>query len=167
LGEATKHRTDSCRRSIASGTSFRTFNQEIFEDEFALAAVEWTAAAKARRFALGCQPWWGFESDNFVLCRADGAMEQRCYRFRHTRKIAIRQPSGSARRNRSDLHYGIRQLSLLKLIRILRPATASAATPAAWRCWPRSAAPRLSGQLASMPALPPKGTLISALCPRR
>ena len=78
--------------------SSRTFNQEVFEEVLALARLEWAVAANARHFAPGCRPWLGFKSDNFVLCRADGAMEQRCYRFRHTRKIAIRQPSGSARR---------------------------------------------------------------------
>jgi hypothetical protein len=66
-----------------SGASSRTFNQEIFEREFAFAGVERTAAAKARHITLGRWPWQGFKSDNFVLCRADGAMEQRCYRF-HT-----------------------------------------------------------------------------------
>ena len=78
--------------------SSRTFNQEVFEEVLALARLEWAVAANGRHFAPGCRPWLGFKSDNFVLCRADGAMEQRCYRFRHTRKIAIRQPSGSARR---------------------------------------------------------------------
>jgi hypothetical protein len=66
-----------------SGASFLTFNQEVFEKEFALAAVEWTATAKARQFTLGRRLWRGFKSDNFVLCRADGAMEERCYRFGH------------------------------------------------------------------------------------
>ena len=66
-----------------SGASSRTFNQEIFEKEFAFAGVERTAAAKARHIPLGRWPWQGSKSDNFVLCRADGAMEQRCYRF-HT-----------------------------------------------------------------------------------
>ena len=66
----------------ASRTSFRTFNQEIFEDEFALAAVEWTAAAKARHFALN-RPCRIFKSDKLVLCGADRAMEQRCDRFGH------------------------------------------------------------------------------------
>ena len=66
-----------------SGASSRTFNQEIFEKEFAFAGVERTTAAKARHITLGRWPWQGFKSDNFVLCRADGAMEQRCYRF-HT-----------------------------------------------------------------------------------
>jgi hypothetical protein len=49
--------------------------QAGFEKEFALAAVEWTAAAKARHFALSSsgRPWRGFKSNNFVLCRADGA----------------------------------------------------------------------------------------------
>jgi hypothetical protein len=66
-----------------SGASSRKFNQEIFEKEFAFAGVERTAAAKAHHITLGRWPWQGFKSDNFVLCRADGAMEQRCYRF-HT-----------------------------------------------------------------------------------
>jgi hypothetical protein len=66
-----------------SGASSRTFNQEIFEKEFAFAGVERTAAAKACHITLGRWPWQGFKSDNFLLCRADGAMEQRCYRF-HT-----------------------------------------------------------------------------------
>ena len=66
-----------------SGAQSRTFNQEIFEKKFAFAGVERTAAAKARHITLGRWPWQGFKSDNFVLCRADGAMEQRCYRF-HT-----------------------------------------------------------------------------------
>ena len=73
-----------------SGTSFRTFNQEIFEDEFALAAVEWTAAAKARHFALSRRLCGIFKSDNLVLCRADRAMEQRCDRFRHAEAFALR-----------------------------------------------------------------------------
>jgi hypothetical protein len=55
-----------------SGASSRTFNQEIFEKEFAFAGVERTAAAKARLITLGRWPWQGFKSDNFVLCRADG-----------------------------------------------------------------------------------------------
>jgi len=80
------------------GTSFRTFNQEVFEQVLALAGLECAVAANARHFALGYRPWWGFKSDNFILCRADGAMEQRCYRFRHTCNIAIRRPRGSARR---------------------------------------------------------------------
>ena len=66
-----------------SGAQSRTFNQEIFEKKFAFAGVERTAAAKACHITLGRWPWQGFKSDNFVLCRADGAMEQRCYRF-HT-----------------------------------------------------------------------------------
>ena len=72
-----------------SGAQSRTFNQEIFEKKFAFAGVERTAAAKARHITLGRWPWQGFKSDNFVLCRADGAMDQRCYRFHTHPRIPV------------------------------------------------------------------------------
>jgi hypothetical protein len=41
------------RNLLLSGMSSRTLNKEIFEEEFAIAGIEWAAAAKARYFALG------------------------------------------------------------------------------------------------------------------
>ena len=94
-------------------------------------------AANARHFAPGCRPWLGFKSDNFVLCRADGAMEQRCYRFRHTRKIAIRQPSGSARRTGQTCIMAFVNLTYYNSAAYYAPLLLPQ------QCSPRSAAPRL------------------------
>jgi len=79
FAHATRYALRNCKRRVESdhlsGTSFRTFNQEVFENEFALAGVERPAAAKARHITLGRRPWRGFKSDYFVLGRADRAME--------------------------------------------------------------------------------------------
>jgi hypothetical protein len=100
-----------------SGASSRTFNQEIFEKEFAFAGVERTAAAKARHITLVRWPWQGFKSNNFVLCRADGAMEQRCYRFHtHPRICDVRghwrTGTPEAIQHRSALVWETMQLGL-------------------------------------------------------
>ena len=95
LGELSERfarfRPKEVRSPIKSGGSFRTFNQEVFEKVFALAAVEWTAAAKARHFARSRRPCRIFKSNNLVLCRADWAMEQRCDRLGHAERICTQR----------------------------------------------------------------------------
>jgi hypothetical protein len=94
---------DRSRDRSPLGASSGTFNQKVFEQEFALAGAEWTTAANARHFALGRRLWWGFKTDNFVLCRADGAMEQRRHRLRHSQGLAIRPAEKKRQFNGSDL----------------------------------------------------------------
>jgi hypothetical protein len=56
---------------------FWALDEEIFEKERALTAMQRTTAAKARYFTIRCRSWRGFNFNDFVLCIA--VRTTKCY----------------------------------------------------------------------------------------
>src|SRR5262249_54411937 len=70
-----------------ASTPFWAFDQEIFEKERTLTAVQGSAAGQARYFAIYGGPGWGFNPNNLVLRCAVRALELSRRRIRHCQKI--------------------------------------------------------------------------------
>jgi hypothetical protein len=62
---------------VPSRTPFWTLDQDIFEKEPALTAMQRNTAAKARYFTIRRRSWWGFNFNDFVLCTA--VQTTKCY----------------------------------------------------------------------------------------
>jgi hypothetical protein len=99
--------------ATASGPPPWPFNQEILEQERPLAAVQWTAAAKARYLAVNGRPWWSFSPNDFVFCRAVRAIEGCRLRIRHGQRIV--HPSHEAKAPKRECQTRRKHIGPLKL----------------------------------------------------